>query len=51
MNPLTIALDVAVAVPRIKHDTSSGMTAGTTAGHDAKLSRAALSHTDTAQSE
>ena len=46
-----VAQDVGVAVWRLDHVTNRGSSAGSTAGHDAKLSRATLSHAGNAEAE
>ena len=47
----SVAQHVGMAVWRLDHVTNSGRSAGSTVRHDAKLSRATLSHADNAESQ
>ena len=48
---IVVAQVVGMAVWRLDHVTNSGSSAGSTARHDAKLSRATLSHAGNAEAE
>ena len=47
----SVAQDIVMAVWRLGHVTNSGKSAGSTVGHDAKLTVDSLSHADNAESE
>ena len=46
-----VAPDIVMAVGRLGHGTNSGRSAGSTVGHDAKLTVDSLSHAGNAETE